>query len=114
MATNTLPVDIDQRIWQVIMMIPAGKIATYGDVARQAGLPGGARRVGRSLRNLPRGTTIPWYRVINAQGRISLPEGSTSYYTQRERLEAEGLVFLGNGRISMRRYRWCPGEEPAQ
>jgi methylated-DNA-protein-cysteine methyltransferase-like protein len=109
-ATRTTPGDIDQRIWQVIMMIPAGKVATYGDVAGQAGLPGGARRVGRSLSNLPRGTTLPWHRVINAQGRLSLPHGSAAYYTQRERLEAEGVVFQGNGGISMRRYRWCPGE----
>lgn len=94
------------------MLIPAGKVATYGDVARQAGLPGGARRVGRSLRNLPQGTAIPWHRVINSQGRISLPQGSASRYTQRERLEAEGLVFRASGGVDMRRYRWCPGEAP--
>ena len=97
--------DINHRIWQVISLIPPGRVATYGDVARQAGLPGGARRVGRALKGLPKDTRIPWHRVINAQGRISLPEGSVSQYNQRERLEAEGIVFSKNGRIDLARHR---------
>lgn len=101
--------DINQRIWQVIALIPEGKVATYGDVARHAGLPGAARRVGYALRHLPTGTTIPWHRVVNAQGRISIPEGSASQYTQRERLEAEGIVFKANKSLSLKRYRWAPG-----
>ena len=101
---------IDQRIWQVVHSIPAGRVATYGDVARLAGLPGAARRVGRSLRLLPPGSKIPWHRVINAAGRLSLPEDSVAKYTQRERLEAEGVVFRARGRIDLGRYRWQPGE----
>ncbi len=97
--------DINQRIWQVVALIPPGNVATYGDVAAQAGLPGAARRVGRALKFLPEGTTIPWHRVVNAQGRISLPRGSASQYTQRERLEAEGVMFKANGSIDLRRYR---------
>jgi len=53
------PKEIDQRIWQVVMLIPPGTVATYGDIARQAGLPGAARRVGRALRGLPEDTRIP-------------------------------------------------------
>lgn len=98
--------DINHRIWQVISLIPPGRVATYGEVARQAGLPRGARRVGRALRGLPQDTRIPWHRVINAQGRISLPEGSVSQYTQRERLEAEGVVFRANKTIDLRRFAW--------
>ena len=98
--------DINQRIWQVVALIPSGKVATYGEVARQAGLPGAARRVGRSLKFLPEGTSIPWHRVINAQGRISLPEGSASQYTQRERLEAEGILFRGNKTVDLKRFGW--------
>ena len=98
--------DINHRIWQVIALIPSGKVATYGEVARQAGMPGAARRVGMALRGLPAETRIPWHRVINAQGRISLPEGSASRYTQRERLEAEGVVFRINGSIDLRRFGW--------
>lgn len=100
--------ELDLRIWQVIMQIPPGKVSTYGDVARMAGLPRAARRVGHALRGLPADTRIPWHRVINSHGRLSLPAGSNSYYSQRERLESEGVVFSGPGKLSLRRYRWQP------
>jgi methylated-DNA-protein-cysteine methyltransferase-like protein len=99
--------DIDQRIWQVVSMIPRGRVATYGDVARQAGLAGAARRVGRALRGLPDDTRIPWHRVVNASGRISLPAGSRGQIIQRQRLEEEGVVFRGN-RLPLADYRWTP------
>ncbi len=99
--------DIDQRVWQVVALIPSGKVATYGDVARLAGLPGAARRVGRALRGLPEGTRIPWHRVVNASGRISLPPDSDGHRRQRQRLEAEGIAF-SNGRLPLRIYRWQP------
>ena len=98
--------DINHRIWQVVALIPSGKVASYGDVARHAGMPGAARRVGMALRRLPTDTRIPWHRVINAQGRISLPDGSASQLTQRERLEAEGILFRINGSIDLRRFGW--------
>ncbi len=98
--------DIDHRIWQVVARIPSGRVATYGDVASRAGLPGAARRVGRALKNLPADTRIPWHRVVNAQGRLSLPDRSASQYTQRERLQSEGVVFRGNHSIDLRKYRW--------
>ncbi len=104
--------DFDQRIWQVVAMIPRGRVATYGDVARQAGIPGAARRVGRALGSLPAGTRIPWHRVVNASGRLSLPGGSDGHRVQRERLEGEGLVFRGE-RLDLRTCRWQPGEPPA-
>jgi methylated-DNA-protein-cysteine methyltransferase-like protein len=105
------PPDIDQRIWQVVALIPPGRVATYGEVARQAGLSGAARRVGRALGTLPVGTRIPWHRVINARGRLSLPEGSAGHHTQRERLEGEGVAFRTNGSIDLRRFGWRPGVE---
>ena len=101
--------DVNHRIWQVVALIPPGKVATYGDVARHAGLEKAARRVGRALKLLPKGSKIPWHRVLNAQGRISLPEGSASQYTQREQLEAEGIVFRGNKSVDLKRFRWDPG-----
>jgi len=100
--------DINHRIWQVVSLIPKGKLATYGDVARQAGMPGAARRVGLALRNLPPETRIPWHRVINAQGRISLPAGSASQYRQRQRLQDEGLSFRPNNSLDLKKYRWRP------
>ena len=68
--------EIDLRIWQVVALIPRGRVATYGDIARQAGMPGAARRVGRALRKLPTDTRIPWHRVLNSSGKISLPPDS--------------------------------------
>ena len=100
--------DIDQRIWQVVMLIPAGRVATYGDVARYAGLPGGARRVGRALRGLPENTVIPWHRVINAQGKLVVPGGSAAQNRQRQKLESEGVCFRSTATVSLRQFRWHP------
>ena len=72
-----------------------------------AGLGRGARRVGRVLSQLPRGTTLPWHRVVNASGRISLPADSPGYREQKKRLEAEGISFI-TGRVPLRRFRWDP------
>jgi len=102
------PKEIDQGIWQVVMLIPPGTVATYGDVARQAGMPGAARRVGRALRGLPEDTRIPWHRVINAQGKLAVPGGSSAR-RQRERLENEGISFRSHNGLSLRQYRWQPG-----
>jgi len=95
----------EEQIWQVIASIPRGKVATYGQVADLAGLPRGARRVGRTLSRLPPGSKLPWYRVVNAAGRISL-EGPDQT-RQQDRLEAEGVVFM-NGRVNLRLFRWQP------
>ena len=102
---------MDQCFWQVIALIPAGRVASYGDIARQAGFPGAARQVGRSLRKLPEKTRVPWHRVLAASGKIALPEKSTAARLQRERLETEGVVFKGNGMVNMKKFRWQPGGE---
>lgn len=95
----------DERIWQVVASIPCGRVATYGQVAELAGLPGSPRRVGRSLAGLPSGSRLPWHRVINAAGRVSL--GGTAGERQRQRLRDEGVIFA-NGRVNLDRYRWVP------
>jgi methylated-DNA-protein-cysteine methyltransferase-like protein len=97
-----------EQVWQVVVSIPRGSVATYGQVASLAGLPGGARRVGRILSHLPDGTRIPWHRVVNASGGISLPPGSRSYRKQRSRLRSEGIEFSKTGRISLGRFGWRP------
>ena len=89
-------------------MIPRGRVATYGDVARQAGLPRGARRVGRALRGLPEDTKLPWHRVINSRGEIVVPGGTNARTAQRKRLEHEGIAFFSETRIKLRDYRWQP------
>jgi methylated-DNA-protein-cysteine methyltransferase-like protein len=94
-----------QLIWEVVRHIPKGKVATYGEVAREAGYPGQARLVGYALHTLPSRSDIPWHRVINAQGRISLPRAGGAYLEQRRRLLAEGIKF-DSGRIDLKRYGW--------
>lgn len=94
----------EQRVWQVVSMIPAGKVATYGQVAALAGMPSHARLVGRILSALPRGSTLPWHRVINGQGRITNP----CRQRQQRRLETEGITLI-NGRISLAIYGWNTG-----
>jgi len=94
-----------ERIWQVISMIPAGSVATYGQIAKLAELPGRARLVGHILSQLPKNSRLPWFRVVNAAGKSSLPPGSVSYEKQKEKLQEEGVVLL-NGRLSLARYQW--------
>jgi methylated-DNA-protein-cysteine methyltransferase-like protein len=93
------------RIIAAIKRIPRGRVCTYGNVADVAGLPRRARLVGTVLRQTPASRGLPWYRVINASGRISFPVGSDSYARQRKQLEAEGVDFVG-GRVDLRRYGW--------
>ena len=99
---------IAEQVWQVIALIPRGKVATYGQIAELAGFPGSARRVGRILSQLPPGSRIPWHRVVNASGGLSLPEDSGGYDRQHARLVREGIVFNRSGRISLREFRWKP------
>jgi methylated-DNA-protein-cysteine methyltransferase-like protein len=89
------------RIYNVVASIPRGAVASYGQVAAMAGLPRRARLVGRALAVCPR--RVPWHRVLNAAGRISLPGGSSSYARQVQLLEAEG-VEVRNGRVAARHF----------
>ena len=104
--------DNKQRIWQVVALIPAGRVATYGDVARQAGLGRAARRVGLALGQLPEGSRIPWHRVVNSAGKLSLPAGSPAERQQRQRLLEEGITVTASGRLDLARWRWQPDRGP--
>jgi len=94
-----------ERIYVVVRRIPKGRVATYGQVAELAGLDGLARQVGYALHALPRGTAVPWYRVINSAGRISLPPDAGGL-EQRLRLLAEGVPVTEAGRVPLARLRW--------
>jgi len=96
-----------QAIYQAVAAIPEGKVATYGQVADLAGLPGRARMVGRVLSRLPKDTRLPWHRIINAAGRISFSPGSDGFERQQQRLLAEGVEMQGE-KISLKRYRYTP------
>ena len=82
-------------------------MATYGQIAAVAGLPGRARQVGYALAALSSATALPWQRVVNATGAISLRSG-TGGTTQRILLEREGVAFDARGRIDLRRFGWRP------
>jgi len=97
--------EVNRRIWRTVEQIPPGKVATYGQIADLAGLGRGARRVGRALRDLPKQSSVPWYRVIRAGGQIAFPADSDAFKRQRSQLEQEG-VSLVNGRIDLGLYGW--------
>lgn len=98
---------VEQRILAVVDSIPRGRVATYGDVAREAGLPRRARLVGRVLARLPRGNRLPWHRVVNAAGRLSPRAGGTA--EQRRRLVLEGVALSAAGRVDLAHLRWSGG-----
>jgi methylated-DNA-protein-cysteine methyltransferase related protein len=83
-----------EAIWNVIASIPRGQVATYGDVARMAGLPGHARQTAYALRNMPEGMNLPWHRVLGAGGRIVFPKGSKHHREQARRLKSEGVPVM--------------------
>ena len=91
------------RIYAVVRRIPAGQVATYGQIARAAGIPKGARQVGYAMAALGRGAPrpdVPWHRIVNAKGESSIGG------EQVARLEAEGVAFDDRGRIDLGRFGW--------
>ena len=100
------------RIYSVVRSIPPGRVATYGQIAILAGLPGHARQVGYALNALPENHDVPWHRVINAKGRISLRSESGYEDLQRRLLEAEGVSFDASERVSLSKFGWRPGAKP--
>ena len=96
-----------ERIYATVRKIPRGRVTTYGAVARMAGLGAHARLVGYALSALRDGSAVPWHRVINAQGRLSLERAASSAgITQRLRLEREGVIVDAAGRVSLARFGW--------
>jgi methylated-DNA-protein-cysteine methyltransferase related protein len=98
-----------QRIYAVVRRIPRGHVATYGQVATLAGLAGHARQVGYALHALPNGTGVPWHRVVNASGRISVRAVPGAELVQQQLLEREGVRLDARGRVPLARVRWRRG-----
>ena len=104
----------NETVYMIVRRVPSGVVTTYGQVAAMIPPPGNmalphyqrirAQWVGRAMRNSPEG--VPWQRVVNSQGGISLPAGSRSAAIQRMRLEAEGIEFDRNGRVNLARFGW--------
>jgi len=95
-----------RRIYRVVKRIPKGRVATYGVVARLAGSPGAARTVGWALSALPDDADVPWWRVLNASGRISLPERNHGPVVQRALLLREGVRFAPGGAVNLTQFGW--------
>ena len=98
-----------QRIYAAARRIPHGRVSTYGRIATLARLSGHARQVGYAMYALPASSGVPWHRVVNAQGAISLRKRPGPELTQRILLEREGIRFSGRGRIDLARFGW-PGK----
>ncbi|MGI9290781.1 MAG: MGMT family protein [Gammaproteobacteria bacterium] len=97
-----------RKIWEQAALIPEGHVASYGQIAKQAGLPRrAARMIGRALGAAPTEMNLPWFRVVNAQGKISIPKGSQRYTLQCELLQQEGIE-VQDGQLDMAKYRWEP------
>ena len=95
-----------QAIYAVIRRIPKGRVASYGQVARVAGLVNAARQVGYALHALPTGSAVPWHRVLNAEGAVSLRNHHA--LTQHLLLTREGVRFDVRGRVDLARFGWKP------
>jgi methylated-DNA-protein-cysteine methyltransferase-like protein len=91
-----------EKIKRVIVQVPRGRVATYGEIAKLAGYPGAARQVAWALHDY---TGLPWHRIVGAGGKISLT--GDSGLEQRMRLEMEGVVFIGQ-RVDMKNFSWMP------
>lgn len=106
MTAPKAPSSTYQRIYSVVRRIPRGRVASYGQVAAEAGLTNAARQVGYALHALPGGSTVPWHRVVNAQGAVSLRDHHA--LTQRMLLTREGVRFDAKARVDLARFGWAP------
>jgi len=97
---------IYRRIYAIAQRIPAGKVATYGQIAHLADLGGHARQVGYAMYTLPANSHVPWHRVVNAKGEISTRSEPFAAEIQKQLLKAEGIIFEKNSKINLHRYRW--------
>ena len=110
-----------EQVWGLVRRIPAGRVATYGQIASMVPPPEdvdgkvylafGPRWVGGAMAACP--PDVPWHRVVNAQGKISVRAGS-GHDVQQERLEAEGVLLDNNGRIDLDRHQWRQPGTPVQ
>ena len=98
--------DFTRKVMATVKKIPRGKVASYGQIARLAGKPGGARGVGWILNSMSEIHALPWQRVLNSQGKISLPPRSSAFLEQRRLLIKEGVVFLDRISVDLEKHQW--------
>lgn len=95
-----------ERVYELVRMIPCGRVLTYGQVAALLEHPRAARTVGWALHSMPNGNTAPWHRVVNSRGGTSTSSFSDPPDLQRQLLEAEGVEFDAQGCVDLRRFGW--------
>lgn len=100
-----------ERVYEVVRQVPGGRVVTYGQVALICGAPAAARATGYALHHLPPDSGVPWWRVINASGGVSLRGRGPQADLQRQLLEREGVVFSLGGKVDLRTFRWWPADE---
>lgn len=96
----------DRAVHRLVSRIPQGRVVTYGQIAALLGVPRAARAVGDAMKRCPQGTGVPWHRVLNARGGISLRANVSGMITQRILLEREGIP-VRSGRVNLRQFRWA-------
>ena len=98
---STLSETFCNEVYSVVREIPAGRVVTYGDIAALLGMPQYSRMVGRALKQVPAGLSLPCHRVVNAIGRL-VP----GWDEQRQLLSDEGVSFRKNGCVDLKLHRW--------
>ena len=109
-ATTPTPRPFEVAVRALVSRIPRGRVATYGQIAALAGFPRHARHVGRVLSALPAGSRLPWHRVLNAQGRVSIRAGAQGPDARQARLLTREGVDIAGGRVNLARHLWRPEE----
>jgi methylated-DNA-protein-cysteine methyltransferase-like protein len=97
-----------KKVYKVVNLIPEGKVVSYGQIALYVGMPRAAREVGWVLNQLDEKTSVPWWRVVNNKGRISIKGSRYSAYDQRRLLEQEGIEVNDDLTFDINKYRFLP------
>ena len=97
--------ELEIAILATLAQIPKGKVCSYGIIAEKAAYKGRARYVGFILKNLPKDSSLPWYRVLKSSGHLAFPESDTRHTRQKALLEAEGIAVI-SGKVNIKRHGW--------
>lgn len=103
-----------RRVYDQVRLVPAGSVCTYGTIAGLAGYPRASREVGLAMSRVQREWNLPCHRIVNAKGTLAPTYAFGGKENQRRLLEEEGVTFLDDGTINMKRHQWPPTNEPEQ
>lgn len=98
--------EFTKQVIRLIKSVPKGKVATYGQIGKLAGRAKGSRAVCQVLAKHGTSHKLPWFRIINSQGRIAFKTGTKHFNTQKGLLQKEGVAFIGAGRVDLSKFQW--------